>query len=256
MELTNKKQVYKIVLYIIAMAYSLLVSSCSESEFLVVGYSKFEVDSISYAVIDGRDDCVVVTANNDKTNTGYVSIPKEVSYDEKIYKVVAIGEMAFANSAFSTIIIPDCIESIGDYAFSHCDSLKNLWNKKQVTYTSNTVTQDAVSSRYVALPSALTEIGKDIFSGSPHLSFCRIVLPSGLQTISNNALSSVQLVAVNCEAVIPPNYGDNCLGSAFSTTRIYVPENSVNVYKNSSGWNSFSTILPYSFEDFILYSTY
>lgn len=246
----------KIISYIaVAMSFVLLVMSCSAFEFLSVEYSKFQVDSISYAIIDGRDDCVEVVANNDKTNTGWGSIPEEVSYDEKSYKVVSIGELAFANSAYHTIIIPDCIESIGDYAFSHCESLKNLWNTKQVTYTNNTVTQDAVNSRYVALPSALTEIGKDIFSGSHNLSFRRVQLPSGLQTIGSNAFSSVSLDAVNCEAAIPPTYGDNCLGTAFSTTRIYVPESSVNIYKNTSGWNSFSTILPYTFEDFILYAS-
>lgn len=141
----------KIISYIaVAMSFVLLVMSCSAFEFLSVEYSMFQVDSISYAIIDGRDDCVEVVANNDKTNTGWVSIPEEVSYDEKSYKVVSIGELAFANSAYHTIIIPDCIESIGDYAFSHCESLKNLWNAKQVTYTNNTVTQDAVNSRYVA----------------------------------------------------------------------------------------------------------
>ena len=60
--------------------------------------------------------------------TGYMSIPDSVYNNGTSYLVTAVGNNAFWGcSGLSTVIIPDCINSVGISAFEDCRQLDSLY---------------------------------------------------------------------------------------------------------------------------------
>jgi maltose O-acetyltransferase len=59
---------------------------------------------------------------------GYLEIPDTVYYNGSAYVVNSIGQCAFYGcSGLSTVIIPDCIKSVGISAFDQCGQLDSLY---------------------------------------------------------------------------------------------------------------------------------
>ena len=58
--------------------------------------------------------------------TGNVKIPKYVIYESKIYPVISIASKGFQQSQILTILLPDTLKIIDDYAFSYCQNLTNI----------------------------------------------------------------------------------------------------------------------------------
>ena len=89
----------------------------------------FEVDGIYYNITSVEDNTVEVTFPADKKDfyKDVVFIPEEVNYDGKEYTVTAIGESAFQyNYELLSIVMPNTIRSIKEFAFNGCISLKSL----------------------------------------------------------------------------------------------------------------------------------
>lgn len=84
------------------------------------------IKAFSYALIDGiyynfNGDEAEVTYKNTSYNsyTGDIAIPEFVVFNEKTYSVTSIGSSAFSRcTGLTSVIIPNSVTSIGDYAFS------------------------------------------------------------------------------------------------------------------------------------------
>lgn len=89
--------------------------------------------SLYYNVLNSSVDELEVTAPNDKgiarwigfaEPTGHLVIPDEVEYRGVTYKVVSVGERAFAGCGKITgVSFPSGLRNIGPYAFGQCTSL-------------------------------------------------------------------------------------------------------------------------------------
>ena len=76
----------------------------------------FEVDKICYYITSSTDKTVEVTGLSSSSLS--VKIPEEVTKDSVTYNVKSIGKFAFYNcTELDSIVIPNGIESIGEYAF-------------------------------------------------------------------------------------------------------------------------------------------
>src|SRR5215472_17069302 len=74
------------------------------------------------------------TNNNTITITGYagsgiVVIPNTING----YPVTGIGTQAFQSTGVTSVIIPNSVTSIGDYAFRYCSGLTNVTIPDSVT---------------------------------------------------------------------------------------------------------------------------
>lgn len=76
----------------------------------------FSVDGINYTKLGG--DSVEVGGN--ASLTGHVTIPSNVTYNSKNYRVVRIGDFAFNNGNLTSLSIPNSITSIGSNAIRNC----------------------------------------------------------------------------------------------------------------------------------------
>ena len=97
------------------------------------------------------------------------------------------GQGAFHNSGLTSIIIPEGVTGLGDYAFTNCTALAS-----------------------VTLPSTLTSIGGSVFAGCTALT--SISLPSAVTTISDYAFTNSRITSIsapNATSVGARAFADN-----------------------------------------------
>lgn len=135
-------------------------------------------------------------------------------------EVTSIGEGAFGSCILLTDFdIPATVTEIGGGAFSYCTGLSSIFIPDNVTSIEKRVFYECKGLVSVIIPEKVTNIGKEAFY------YC-----SGLE-------------AIMCKAAEPPV----CETDAFGYTNVahidlYVPEQSVETYKNTEPWSQFKYI--------------
>ena len=203
----------------------------------------FEVDGIYYNRLDGNTAEVTKQNSGGGDYSGHVVIPSTVTWDGTTYRVISIGEYAFAHcSELVSIYIPGSVTNIGGMLFSFCVELANITvapgNTKydsrdncnaiietssnqliagcKTTVIPNTVTSIRASAfRYcnmlqsIYIPESVTDIGENPFLRCDELANITVA-PGNTKYDSRdncNAIietSSNQLVA-GCKTTVIPN---------------------------------------------------
>lgn len=113
------------------------------------------------------------------------------------------------NCDYNSIIIPDYVTGIGDYAF------ESAWQLTSIT-----------------IPNSVTSIGGSAFNGCYNLT--EITIPSSVISIGGSTFYGCDgLHTVHCEATIPPTIDDNVFDSVNANLQIFVPNESVDAYKTA-----------------------
>lgn len=136
--------------------------------------------------------------------------------------------LAARKGVSSTYKIPDNITSIGYGAFVGCSEIETITMGDQITH-----------------------IEGYAFAWCPNLK--SITLSAGLKDISgyNAFLHSDNLETIYCRAIVPPLYYDNQM-SDFPNLKIYVPEQSLELYKRNAGWSLYKKyFVGYKYDDII-----
>lgn len=135
-------------------------------------------------------------------------------------EITSIGEYAFGNcSKLIDFDIPATVTTIGSGAFSYCTGLSSIIIPDGVNKIEEGTFNECKGLVSVTIPEKVTNIGKEAFY------YC-----SGLE-------------AIMCKAAEPPV----CETDAFGYTDVehmdvYVPEQSVETYKNTEPWSQFKYI--------------
>ena len=133
-----------------------------------------------------------------------------------------------SNSGFSyctsltSITIPDSVTSIDKHAFYECSGLVRVNSNINGVFN---------------IPDSVTSIGEYSFDGCSRLT--SITIPSGVTFVGQGAFQVCpNLKSVIVNAITPPVTSRYLFPSSDFT--IYVPAESVEVYKNAWGWNVYS----------------
>ena len=184
--------------------------------------------------------------------------------------VTLIGENAFISTSLTSITIPNSVTSIGNYAFSGCQSLTSVTIGNRVTSIGYAAFDNCSSLTSVTIPDSVTSIGGSAFLGCRSLT--SVTIGNSVTSIekstfqSCHSLTSVtigysvtligssafyyctSLKEVYCKATTPPSGGGNMFGYNASGRKIYVPRNSVSAYKSATNWRDYaSDIVGYDF---------
>ena len=134
---------------------------------------------------------------------------------EGYYTMCNVDDGYFASCDYTSMIIPDYVTSIGNYAFRDCNRLTSF-----------------------TIPDAVTSIGGSAFAYCSGLT--SFVIPDSVTNIGIQAFYDCsRLTSITCNAINPPTIGDD----AFSETHecpIYVPASSVDTYKAATGWSYYA----------------
>ena len=164
------------------------------------------------------------------------------------------------------VTLPSTLTSLGSYAFAYQTQLEKVTMLDGLTYISEDAFYNCSNLSDLTLPATLTEIGGYAFSYCSALT--KLELPENLQRINNYAFrycSSLEEVVLpstlqyvyrpfdGCEKLTkmtikaiaaPATNGYSIMGKATlaAACTLYVPELSINVYKQALNWNEFNIV--------------
>ena len=96
------------------------------------------------------------------------------------------------------------------------------------------------NSKNVIISDKVTSIGYGAFSGCFGLT--NITIPGSVTSISSFAFYNCYgLTSIICKAVTPPSLSSNSF-SVSKSTPVYVPSESVEIYKTAQYWSEFTNI--------------
>lgn len=209
------------------------VTYISYSSYYYVGntqYSLYGVNCYNY--------------NNKYKNN--VTIPETVTYDGTTYTVTSIENYAFANCyTLTDVSIPNTVTSIGHYAFYNCSELKDITIPNFIISISDYAFAGCSSLSHITIPNSVTTIGDQAFSNCSSLA--TITIGNSVTSIGSSAFNACPLSSITSLAMTPPS------ASGFpntSTAKLYVPKESVELYRTSSGWNYFKNVYGFGNDSF------
>ena len=214
----------------------------------------FYVDGIYYDIIGNEATVTCKHLSVNQTGIfsirsdyrGNVVIPSTVTHNGTTYPVTAIGFSAFydcdsltsvtiPNSVTSiesdafrgcrsltSVNIPNSVTSIGNYAFDSCSGLTSIVIPNSVTSIGDCAFYDCSGLKSVELPNSLVDIGRSAFCGCPNISEVMLLNP-------NPPLCATDMTTF-----------DN---DVFNVAKLYVPKESVALYKASDKWGQFTHII-------------
>lgn len=157
-----------------------------------------------------------------------------------------IGEGTFRdNPVITSITLPSSLKTIEDKAFWGTESLKSINIPDQVTSIGwNAFYVSGLE--IVTFGSSLESIARGAFAGTDISS---ITLPNTMISIGEEAFAVCNnLTNITIHATTPPSLGVDAFrnmsfGGYNETLMIYVPINSVNLYKESTNWDNYIDII-------------
>jgi hypothetical protein len=184
------------------------------------------VTSIEWGAFHGCSGLTSVTIPNSVSSIGYsafdrcdgltsVTIPNSVT---------SIGDSAFDGcSGLTSVTIPDSVTTIGEFAFNGCSGLTS-----------------------VTIGNSVTSIGERVFSGCDDLT--SVTVKAKTPPIGERVFSGCDdLTSVTVKAKTPPTKSFSIL---YLYGSLYVPKESVNLYKRTSPWSKFKkNIIGVNFSD-------
>ena len=180
--------------------------------------------------------------------------------------LTTIGEASFGHCASSTsILIPNSVTTIGDYAFNNVPNIVfsgiatgSPWGAKSINgyvdaplvYNDETKTSlracSAIASGEIIIPNSVTSIEERAFCFCSNLT--SVIIPNSVTYIGNYAFAQCSaLTTVYCYASTPPSlevFSDDFLDHVCQNATLYVPQNSIDLYRNANGWSEFRNIEP------------
>lgn len=223
----------------------LLLASAIATSLSAAAYS-FESAGIYYNITGNNTVEVTYSDRDNNTYSGSISVPETVTNNGTEYSVTKIGEYAFQGSAVTSVSMPECITSIGQYACNECGSLETVVLPTNLDdFSGWCIFRNCRNLKNIAIPENVTEIPNGTFINCSSLA--AITIPQGVSEIGSNAfygcssLTSIEIpegvkylyeqVFYGCTALesvkLPQNLlqiGNNCFDGCSSLESVTIPE--------------------------------
>ena len=184
-------------------------------------------------------DCSGLTEINvSASNTKYQSI------DGILYNKAGDILICCPEGKKGSVTVPASVTSFGDYAFYDCSGLTSVTIPTSVTSIGNDAFENCSGLTSVTIPTSVTSIGMWAFDRS---GLTGVTIPASVTSIGGWAFYDCSgLTSVTVKSKTPLT----CKNSPFSVyDTLYVPMVSVDLYKSTSPWSKFKTIIGVDFSD-------
>ena len=159
--------------------------------------------------------------------------------------VTSIGNSAFQYCySLTNIVIPSGVTSIGGSAFWLCYSLTNITIPDGVTSIGGSAFNNCYSLTNITIPNSVTSIDGSAFENC--YSLTNIVIPNSVTSIGANAFNgcrSLTTYIFERTAGITAIGGTNTFEGINTSTKIYVPDDLVDDYKEAANWTTYANYI-------------
>ena len=196
-------------------------------------------------ILEGYDKNTITTLKvigsiNDNDIVALRILPKLSNLDLEDVYLTSLPRHAFSqNKTLTSIKLPKTLKEIGSYAFWRCKLTGNLIIPTGVTTIEMCAFADCNKlTGNLIIPEGVISVGELAFSNTYYVDGGSLTIPASIKIIGNSAFPS-GLSPVYCKAVTPPDIDS---GSFRNYSKLYVPLNCAEIYRNASGWNKFESI--------------
>lgn len=202
-----------------------------------IKYAAFsECDYLQEVILPEGLTTIESSAFNSCDNNKYVKLPSTLS---------TISTNAFYyNTSLKTVDFAEGLTRIEGAAFYDCYSLDNLKFPNTLYYIGGSAFAYNKALANLTFNEGLYQIGDNAFYDCDALT--EVTLPSSLVLCNASPFDYCDnLRKVTCLSIEPPYMTDQIpLGVDMQGRELYVPALSLNVYKQTTGWDQFQTIKP------------
>lgn len=198
---------------------------------------------------------------------GYVFIPDSVYYHGNYYRVTSIKSNAFECCyELLAVYIPNSVVKFGSNVFYDCTKLSEIeipssvfeiglfcfnntpWYNALpdgVMYVNNVLYQYkgiCTEDLYLNVREGCVAVSYNAFCYNSHL--MEVNFPSSMVSIGDVAFADCyNLKSISCAAATPPVLGRDVFKDVDKTIPLYVPQASIDLYKNADQWKDFTNVL-------------
>ena len=176
--------------------------------------------------------------------------------------VTAIQCTAFSCTKLVSLTFPDCLTEFDKYSYTFPNS-SNLkeFNSKFATEDKSRISHSTpllrclvVNGELIAfapadievysIPIGVESIGKSAFvENNYNRPLFSVTIPESVSSIGSNAFYSSYITEIYCKRATPPTGESDMFGdksTKFSPLKIYVPSESVDIYKDAEYWSDYA----------------
>ena len=176
---------------IFSLFAALIVTTC-------LWAANFKCGELYYNVLSGSTVSVTyeqyASSYNYDEIDGDLIIPSTVTYSDKTYTVVSIGNDAFTNCPMRSVTIPSSVTKIGAGAFNMCTMLTNVTIPNSVTSIGQRAFRYCYNLRSISISDNVTSIGEETFMYCDRLN--TVTFGESITNIHETAFNQVALKTV------------------------------------------------------------
>ena len=179
---------------------------CSSLKYISIPKSVICLNGNPFVEWDGKLECLS---------------PNFVYEDDVLFNKDKSRIISFRNQNIESYVIPSSVTSIGEGAFSSCDSLSEIVILSSVASIGDRAFSSCDSLSEIVIPSSVTSIGKGAFFRCHSLS--EIVIPSSVTSIGNSAFSGCDSLSEIVILSSVTSIGDSAFSGCDSLSEIVIP---------------------------------
>ena len=168
--------------------------------------------------------------------------------------------LCYSMKQLDTVVLPQSLKTIGNYAFAYCSTLKGVEIPTSVTLVAKNSFSYCTALKSFTFPEGITTVATEVLNGCTALE--ELFIPASVTTINSNAFYNCRaLRAIHNYAITPQTINEDMVKNVNKQTCIlYVPLDYINLYREANVWKDFLNIVGVAtelqFEDQLVNVTY
>ena len=221
-------------------AFTFATSAYTSSAGLILGQGIKTIKDYAFYHCNRINDIVIPSGVTTISGNAfsYCTYMKKIAFKNG-FNPTNFGESVFSYCGIQKLTIPGSLNAIPNSTFESNSSLTSLTINEGVTSIGQSAFQSCSGLTSIVIPNSVTTIGKQAFYNNKFTTFD---IGSGVTSIGESALYNTTMTKLICRATTPPTCGTSAFGSwssgSMNYPQIYVPDSSVNAYKNASFWST------------------
>ena len=223
------------------------------------------INGFKYVILSEEDNTAAVVRVSTASHKGEIILPETVEIKGGKYTLTELSNgLMISQSGVTKVTLPPTVKRIAGSSFNGCSSLQEINLPESLEYIGGGTFLGCKELKSIVIPSKVTSIGDKTFStagltsvdlpeglktiGQYAFNMCkltRLVIPSTVESIGKYAFENNMLGVIICKAIVPPSIDDATFYSqSYKTASLFVPEESVELYRQSPVWKRFANIYP------------